>query len=304
MSSDQLSGPTNLHRKLGVSQPPAQITQQPFEGNGQHLRRLARLQPGEKADINDLWTYIHDLRSTDIQGPLFVYLLPFCLQAWRDDLSGMQRGYDELIDHLYPVLADPQIFNLHLSERQREVVTEFLRQTILEELDHQRGLAFQGADARPYRWFGALTTYGVLRPDLSRLWRPWWALDTIGRAIGAVQYISCLMYPEKENRVFAPWNPNHGGGPPCLWEFEGHLYAHSWLEPNVNFLKETLTVQSVGDLLLRAVERLLGQPEYAAAATVQKDFPLRVETVRTRCAELPQLLATVRKSGRELSWPE
>jgi hypothetical protein len=29
---------------------PAEITQEPFEGNAKHLRRLARLRPGEKAE--------------------------------------------------------------------------------------------------------------------------------------------------------------------------------------------------------------------------------------------------------------
>src|SRR6266576_3591907 len=75
-----------------------------------------------------------------------------------------------------------------------------------------------------------------------------------------------LMYAENENRVFAPWTPDHGGGPPCLWEFEGHLYAHRWQEPNVNFLKRILAVKRVGEVLAQAVERLVGQPEHDAAA--------------------------------------
>src|SRR6266700_4537602 len=93
-----------------------------------------------------------------------------------------------------------------------------MRQTILEEVDDQLGLDYQGSKARPYYWIGALTTYGVLLPDLNRgHWTP------VGRALAAVQYISCLIYPENENPVFAPWTPNGGGGPPCLWGIRGTL---------------------------------------------------------------------------------
>jgi hypothetical protein len=110
------------------------------------------------------------------------------------------------------------------------------------------------------------------------------------------------MYPEQENPVFAPWTPNRGGGPPCLWEFEGHLYAHRWLEPNVNFLRRALNVEAVSDLLARAVARLVGQPEYDAAVGVQQDFPLCSEALEARCAELPRLLETVQQSSTQLSW--
>src|SRR5216684_7716999 len=59
----------------------------------------------------------------------------------------------------------------------------------------------------------ATSTVGVLLPDVDRLWGAWWSLNTFGRAIAAVQYISCLIYPENENPVFAPRTPNGGGGP-------------------------------------------------------------------------------------------
>ena len=301
MSIDQANERIKLHRALGVTRPPEKITQEAFEGNDRHLRRLARLQPGELADGNDLWEYIHDLRNTDIQSALLAYLLPFCLEAWREDLRGID-GYGGVIEHFYPVLADRHVFDLHLTSKQSAVVSEFMRQAILEEVDDQRGLTFQGSRMRPYRWFGALTTYGVLRPDLDRLWTEWWTLSSVGRAVAAVQYISCLMYSEYENPVFAPWTPDRGGGPPCLWSFEGHLYEHRWREPNVNFLKETLTVPKVNDVLLQAVNRLVGQPEHDAAAAVQEDVPLCIEALEARCAELPQLLATVQQSTTELSW--
>jgi hypothetical protein len=110
------------------------------------------------------------------------------------------------------------------------------------------------------------------------------------------------MYSEYENPVFSPWTPDGGGGPPCVWEFEGHLYTHRRLEPNVNFLKGILTVQRVNEVLLKAVERLVGQPEHDAAAAVQEDFPLCTATLEARCAELPQLLETTQEPSATLAW--
>lgn len=289
---------SNLHRALGAMRPPEKITQEAFEGSDRHLRRLARLRPGELADAKDLWQYVsHDVRYTTVDASLFRYLLPFCLYAWRDDLRGITRDYGVVVEHLYVALADQTLFQTVLTDKQQRVVSQFMQQTILEEIDDQRGLAFEGSETRAYRWFGALTTYGVLRPDLDRLWAAWWSVSSTGRAIAAVQYISCLMYGEYENPVFAPWTPDRGGGPPTLWEFEGHLYEHRWLQPNVDFLKEFLTAAKVTEVLARAVLRLSGEPEHEAATMVRDHLPLCIETLETRCIELPVLLGTTQQPG-------
>ena len=301
MTANQISGLIEFRRAYGKVAPPDKITQEAFEGNDAHLRRLVRLKSGERAKPDDLWEYMHDLRNTEIQGPLLAYLLPFCLDLWREDLRGIE-GYGGIVEHLYPVLADRQIFDTHLTPKQSAAVSEFMRQTILEEIDDQHGLAYQGSRARPYRWIGALTTFGILLPNVERLWTAWWSLDTVGRAIAAVQYISCLMYSENENPVFAPWTPDGGGGPPCLWEFEGHLYSHRWLEPNVTFLKGVLNVPGVSEVLTRGVERLVDQPEHDVAALIKADVPLVIETLQARCAELPQLLETTQEPSRLLAW--
>ena len=70
----------------------------------------------------------------------------------------------------------------------------------------------------------------------------------------------------------------------------------------MNFLKLTLTVQRVSSVLVQAVERLVGQPEHDAAAAVEDDFPLCIETLEARCAELPQLLETTQYSSTMLAW--
>lgn len=302
-TSSEIKTQASLHRALHVTKPPEKITQEPFEFNDRHLRRLVRLRPGDRADSEDLWNYAQDLLYTNIQSTLLVYLLPFCLEAWRDDLKG-NYGYGGFVEYFYPVLANRRVFEEHLNQNQAEVVSAYLRQAILEEIDEQRGLKYQGARVKPYRWIRALTTYGVLRPDMASLWAAWWSIETVGRAVAAIQYISCLMYPENENPVFALWTPDKGGGPPCLWDFEGHLYQHCWLAPNIRYLQITLNVENVSNLLSRCCKRLVNEPEATDAAQVQADFPILVDTVEARCGELPRLLETNDPSNQPLQWPK
>jgi hypothetical protein len=303
MSISQVAARTALRKSFGVIGPPEKITQEPYEHDDKHLRRLVQLQGEERPDGNDLCDYMRDLRYTEIQTSLFVYLLPICLEVWRNDLRGLDSRYGGVIEDFYPVLADRHVFDVHLSPRRTEAVSDFMRRAILEEIDDQRGLSYEGTGARPYRWIGALTTYGVFLPDIERLWTQWWSLGTIGRAVAAIQYISCLMYPENENPIFAPWTRNGGGGQPSLWEFEGHLYKHRWLEPNVAFLRKALNLHSVSDVLSLAVSKLASEPEHRVAELVQEDFPLCEATVAARCADLPQLLETNQEAGRVFEWP-
>jgi hypothetical protein len=301
MSAHQVDPLIAFRRAYGRVAPPDEITQKAFEGSDGHLRRLVRLKAGELPKSDDLWEYMQDLRYTEIQSPLLAYVLPFCLDLWRADLRGVE-GYGGIVEYFYPVLADRGIFDKHLTRKQSDAVSEFMRQTILEEIDDQRGLSYQGSRTRPYRWIRALASFGVLLPEVDKLWAAWWSLDTVGRGVAAVQYISCLMYPENENPVFAPWTPNGGGGPPCPWEFEGHLYSHRWLEPNITFLKHVLDVPGVTLVLSRAVGRLAGQPEQGVAKLVQDDLPLRADTLQARCAELPRFFETTEEPSRLFAW--
>lgn len=252
MKADQTDTQTALRKLLGATQPPSKITQDPYDGNERQLRRLARLKPGEESRFDDLYLYVRAVRSTKIDAPFFVYMLPVFLDLWRDELRGTDRGEGGTLEYFWGVLADPNVFEVHLSAEQAQVVSDFLRRSIVEEIDEQRGLEHQGRYVQPYRWMGALTTYGVIRPDIERLWAEWWSLDTVGRAIASVEYISCLMYPSDLNPVFAPWTKTGGGGPPCLWAFEGHIYERQWLEPNIRFLRRKLKARNVEMTLGRA----------------------------------------------------
>ena len=293
-----------LRRAFGQPAPPASITQEAFDYDEAHLHRLARLKPGERAVPEDLFEYAHDLRYTAIDKPLLAFLLPFCLEAWRDDLRGTTTSYGAFVEHFYPVLADCHLFDAVLNPQQTAAISAFMRQSILEEMDDQRGVAHQGMASRPYRWIRALTTFGVVLPDVEALWNEWWMVDTTGRGVSIVQYASALMYPDDKNPIFAPWTHHEGGGPPSLWEFGGHLYSHRWLEPNVEFLQGALTASKVAEVLERAVKRLAGEPEYEIAARMLAELPSRADTLELRCLELPKLLATKQEADFLLEWPK
>jgi hypothetical protein len=59
-----------FRRAYGKATPPEKVTQEAFEGNDRHLRRLLRIKAGERPDLQDLWQYLQDLRYTDIQSTL------------------------------------------------------------------------------------------------------------------------------------------------------------------------------------------------------------------------------------------
>ena len=78
-------------RRAFPSRPPSHITQEPFDSGPKHLAALARLHPGNRAQPSDLWEYTQDLLyCAEIQGPLLTFLLPYCLEAWRD-IAAWQR---------------------------------------------------------------------------------------------------------------------------------------------------------------------------------------------------------------------
>jgi hypothetical protein len=291
-----------LATALGGQRPPKTITQQPFDYDDSHYSRLCALKSGERPKGIDLVNYALDMQyQKDLQKDLFRYLFPICLAAWRDELFG-RTSYAGFVEDFYPALVRGRIFERMLSGPELSAVTDYMRGSILDAIDQQRGLRFEGKERRPHKWVRAVTTYGVLLPDLNVLWMRWWNLDSIGKAVSSVQYISCLMYPELANPVFAPWTREEGGGPPTLWEYGGQLYEDRWKPENATFLEHTLTVAYVRTKLTGAVERLAGEPEHSTARRLLDDLSEQLPILESRCVELPRLLATTTSAETLLKW--
>src|ERR1700722_5497569 len=304
MTTDISNSLDKLRQALGVASPPKEITQEDFDGGRDHLYRLARLGADEEAAGGEPCGGMLDLLYTEIQVPLFLFVLPFCLGAWSRVLRGDDFKFPGFVDQFYPVLVKRGIFERPLTPTHVEAVRVFMRASILDEIDDQNGLYFRGYPSRPYRWIHAITTYGVIAPDIERIWTPLWSVETVGRAIATVQYISCLMYAKDENPVFAPYSREEGGGPPSLWEFDGHLYENRCQQPNVDFLENLFRApESVSEVLARAVNRLADQPEHEAAAKILADLPSHFRTLVDRCAMLPLFLATRGQTMDGSDWP-
>jgi hypothetical protein len=292
-----------LRRGLGSPKPPATISQQPFEGNPAHLNRLRDLAPDAMLDARDLSSYTEDVHygSTEIQADLLRWVLPYRLRAWADDLRGRTSEYAGFVEHFYPALAHEKVSG-SLTESERCAVAAFMREGLLEEIDEQQGLSYSGMGARPYRWIHAHRSYGALFPQIDDLWAEWWSMSSRGRAVAAIQYVSCLVYGDNENPVFEAWTGDAGGGPPCLWEYSGHMYSHRWLEPNVRFLAGFLKPSNVLDHVRRAVAVLSATPEASIAEQVLRDALDRTAVLASRCAEPPKILADKGANSVSHAW--
>jgi hypothetical protein len=278
------------------------IWQKPFDYDTGHLHRLAALPPDAQAEPEDLVAYALDFKYEQIQKDLFLHVLPFCLRAWQEDLASPFGRYEAFVDEFYPALLRGGIFDGVLNQREADAVGDYMRGAILGQIDAQQALAFKGSKATAYAWFHALSTYGLLRSDVEPLWSTWWAVETPGRAIAAAQYASCLIYAETANPVFDAWKREHGGGPPCLWHYRGHILEERWRDANLEMLDRTLTPDGVRGVLDRAVARLTGHPLREKVASIRFHLDARTETLANRCADVRRFLATANEAEYSFTW--
>jgi hypothetical protein len=293
-----------VRRAFGDPQPldAGAVWQKPFDYDTGHLHRLAILAPDEPADPADLVAYALDFKYEQIQKDLFLHLLPFCLRAWREDLTSPFGQYETFVDEFYPALLRGGVFDRVLTPEESASVGDFMREAILAQIDAQQALSFKGSKAPVYAWFHAVSTYGLLRADIEKLWSTWWAVETEGRALAAAQYASCLIYDETANPVFDAWTRDHGGGPPCLWHYRGHVLEESWRAENLEMLDGVLTPDGIRGLLDRAVARLTGHPLRDKVASIRFRLDARTQTLANRCADVRRFLATPNEAEYSFQW--
>src|SRR6476661_4432039 len=135
------------------------VWQKPFDYDTAHLHRLAVLEPDADAEPDDLVAYALDFKYEQIQKDLFLHVLPFCLRAWREDLTSPFGRYETFVDEFYPALIRGNVFKNVLAPPEAEAVGAFMRSAILAQIDEQDGLSFKGSKSPVYAWFHALSTY-------------------------------------------------------------------------------------------------------------------------------------------------
>lgn len=280
----------NAIRSFGNPQPPAKITQEPFDYDPGHYRRLCQTE--QTPDLVDLCKYADDISYQDLQPDLFLFLLPICLRVGQLDLmSSHESDYAGFVEQFSAAMAKHAGFRDILTPVQYEAVEAFMRDVILDKIDREQSLSFSGMRASPYSWVSAIGTFGTVFPSVAQLWREWWSMPTAGRACGVLQYTSALMYSDDKNPMFSPWTPDGGGGPPTLWETDGHIFDQSWLPQNVDFLRSTLTAAYVRESISEAASVLRGKIDSPVPALMVADFNKASPLVELRIEELLEYLS-------------
>jgi hypothetical protein len=272
---------------FGNPKPPREITQLPFDHDSAHYPRLcgtATHQPGG----SDYCDYALDLQYMDLQKDLFNFLFPKCLEAWQIDLMANQcTEYGGFREQFTPGLVHGKALTAEMmNKEQYEASKEFMEDVILDRMDQETILKFEGMDSSPYKWVAALSTFGLVFTGIEKIWEQWWEISTHGHACCILQYISCLMYGEKDNPIFAPYTRKKGGGPPQLWGNDAHLHTETWSPENALFLKEFLTLDRIRFGLENAAKKVEGKDNCDAAKELVADFPIAEDDVKNRAAAL------------------
>ena len=283
-----------LWQELGRPQRPETIWQEPFDYDPAHFDRLCQSQAdGTLPEPGDVLDYAHDLSYVDeIQGDLFVFFLPVCLRVLSLYVRGQGDRYAGATELFwYGLNRWPGALSL-LSEAQASVVDRYIREFILEAIDDGCRIGGVRCNAPVYRWMEELCSYATVFAGLPQLWSSWWNLSTEGRALGALQYISCLMYEEDRNPWFAPWTPSKGGGPPSLWEDSMTVNNEPWDSRNIDFLRSVLIPDELCAAIGRCAEHLPHPEDREIAVRMTHDFDSQRQLMELRIEQLLSILAS------------
>jgi hypothetical protein len=99
------------------------------------------------------------------------------------------------------------------------------------------------------------------------------------------------MYKDYTNPIFSPWTPLGGGGPPALYETDGHIYDRGWRPENISFLEATLSTVYLETKLHEAAKVVKDHVSSNVAAKMIADFDAQRELLESRIEQLPILLS-------------
>ncbi len=282
---------------------PSEIRQEPLDGDPGHYARLLALEEGALPAVGDFGEYANDIAYMEkVQPELFAFLLPICLDVWRHDLMHNHRSdYAGWVEVFISALARRPLLEDCLTEARAEAVMAFMREGLLDRIDREDSLSHAGEHATAHAWFYRLGSFAVTFPALESLWRVWRRFETPGQAIAALQYVSCLMYDDNANPIFAPRTAKHGGGPPGLWETDGQIFHESWKLENVVFFVDNVTPDYLRDALTRAAQALEGVVESDVPAQMISDFERQRPLLAHRLRALPEIVSI--PLNATLEWP-
>lgn len=275
---------------FGNARPPVSVWERQFDYFDDHLQRIART-PLEEIDRGDLWYYYHDLAYAKLQPDLFHYLFPLCLWDWHLSLQeNLPCSHGDSEFHYS--IVNGRVFGYLTSWEQTNEISAFFRDSMLFRLDQERAIShlthydLQNAHA----WMMRFNSLGLINPFMQDLWKKWWEISSPGHAIAAIQYISNLMYFDDENPILAVPGMMWSRTRPYLSGTDSWCHA-GWLSENVDFVRQYVTVKCVQTTLKDAVEQLQSTGDAAAAQEILKEFSDRLDLVKARIRDLPDILA-------------
>lgn len=265
------------------------VTQQQFDDFDDKLMALGRTRHDE-INFDDLWYYHHDLAYQTLQPELFAHLFPVCLMDWHLTLQGNQACSHGDSEFHYGIVHG-KVMQTMLSDKQRVLVEQVFRDSMLFRIDHERGFVYDGMNTPAYGWMRRLNSLALFSDALPEIWNSWWTVKTPGRAVCLLEYCSGFMYMHGDNPIFGEWNPEAGGGGPYLGSHDSLICDRGWAGRNLDFIRSFLTIERVNDGILKAVEKLRGEPESKLADQIANGITERQELIKSRVEWLPELLA-------------
>ncbi|WP_395373419.1 hypothetical protein [Marinicella sp. W31] len=276
--------PESSRKIFNNPNPPKEIWQKQFDDFDQQLKKLARSNWKEIED-KDLWYYFHDLAYVELQPDLFNYLFPVCLNFWYQSLIANESASRGGLD-LHQALIRGQIFEKMTTSKQTEAIFKFFHDGFIDRIEMERGFQYYGSSTPAYFWISRFNSLGITAPIIDRIWSSWWNFNHPGKAVSAVMYASGLVYLGGENPIFGEWTRRGGGGGPYLTESDFDLDDTGWIQHNVSFLKETLSVKYIQEKLKIAADRLQREPEAKIAKKVAKDALAKSDIIEIRIDDL------------------
>lgn len=277
---------------LGPAPKPKSVWQRQFDDADDKLRDLANRDWDDIPDSEWRW-YFLDLTYVELQPDLFRHLFPACLKFWCETLlrnESTDRGEADL----HSALVNGDILEKMLSPDERERLYQFFVDGLLDRLDLERGFKYEPGGKSANAWIARFNALGLVAPIVPRIWRAWWSFDSPGQCVSAIMYASGLIYFTGENPIYGLWTPTEGGGGPYLTEADADLYDRAWLEPNLAFLRQTLSADYVIERVAAAAERLSGKPEEDLARKIAADARTRADTIALRMDAMLENLAKSR----------
>ena len=269
---------------------PKIIWEKQFDGFNKELTQISKKNWKDITD-DDLWYYLLDLAYVDLQPELFNYLFPVCLNFWYKTLMNNDSANQGDAGFHYS-LHQGKILKSMVTQKQKQEIYKYFHDGFLDRIEQERGFIYSGSSTPAYAWISRFNSLGYIIP-INTIWTNWWKIDSLGKAVSALMYASGLIYVKGENPIFSKWTPFKGGGGPYLTESDADIYDSAWLKENIDFLKQTLSVEYIQKKVQLAATLLAEEDESEMANKIANDVLNNSDIITIKIEDLIKNLSRI-----------